>query len=71
MAFGNVKPLMQENVLGAPPTANRLRKKIFGKPVTPKTAKGPNPFAGSPSNNPFGKPSSVKPKNLFGRLTGK
>ena len=37
MAFGNVKPLMKENVEGAPPSKGMLKKKVFGK-VQPLTA---------------------------------
>jgi len=67
MGFGNVKPLMKENVLGAPPSKGLLKKKIFGKPPSGKAA---NPF-GSPAS-PFGKQSNAAPgSNLFGRLTGK
>ncbi len=63
MAFtSNVKPLMEENVLGAPPSKGMLKKKLFGK--KPKNA--------PPVANPFGKPSNAAPgSNLFGRLTGK
>lgn len=57
MAFGNVKPLMKENVLGAPPSKGMLKKKIFGKP-----AKVPN------MGDAFGKQD---PSGLFKRLTGK
>lgn len=71
--FGSVKPLMKENVLGQPPRANFLKKKIFGKPPSGKAA---DPFGqpGSPfkgqSLNPFGKQPAPK-SNLFKRLTGK
>jgi hypothetical protein len=68
MAFGNVKPLMQENVLGQPPKSGMLKKKIFGKPSTAKPPSAANPFKGVPPEKPFGE---SKPKNLFGRLTGK
>lgn len=61
MAFGNVKPLMKENVVGAPPSKGMLKKKIFGKPTTP-----------AKMADPFGKPSNAAPgANLFKRLTGK
>lgn len=71
--FGSVKPLMKENVLGAPPSKGLLKKKIFGKPPSGKAA---DPF-GAPSSpfkgqslNPFGKQPTPK-STLFKRLTGK
>ena len=74
MAFGsaNVKPIMQENVLGQPPRSGLLKKKIFGKPPSGKAA---NPF-GAP-NSPFPKAQSLNAfkqpaaPSLAKRLTGK
>jgi hypothetical protein len=68
--FG-AKPLMKENVLGAPPSKSMLRKKIFGKPPTGKAAA---PF-GAPAS-PFPKGQSLNPfagsnSGLAKRLTGK
>lgn len=72
MKFGNVQPLQKENVLGQPPRPGMLRKKIFGKPVTPSAAPPEQPFKGQ-SLNPFGKqPTAPKAGgSLFKRLTGK
>lgn len=75
MAFGSVKPLMKENVLGKPPSSFMLKKKIFGQPPTGKAAAPfgaqASPFPKGQSLNPFAKQPSAKMPSLAKRLTGK